>query len=211
MKKFLKWLGFGFLTLTISLVGINYYIKKVNFNFETISDGKVYKSGLIAPEKIGGYISKYKIKTVVDLLDPGVQDALNPAQQSEIDAEANAINQYNKLKDLNVEHINIPSGQVPTKKTLTQFYKIIDDKSKYPLLIHCYHGMGRAPMYSAIYRIEKEGWSNKKAQMHTRRFEVLVDSKIHHSSFAKGREKGDFLLNYKPRSMGAEATVNHIK
>ena len=211
MKKFLKWLAISFLALVLGLGSYNYYVKRINYNFETITDGKVYKSGLIAPDKIGDYITKYKIKTVVDLLDPGVQDALNPAQQKDIDAEEKAINKFKKEFNSDVKHINIPSGQVPNKRTLTAFYKIIDDKENYPLLIHCFHGMGRAPMYSAIYRIEKEHWSNKDAQMHVRRFKVLVDSKLHHSSFAKGKEKGDFLLNYSPRKNGNEATINYIK
>jgi len=39
---------------------------------------------------------------------------------------------------------------------------------------------------------------------------ILVDSFLHHSSFARGREKGDFLINYKPRSFGQEATINRL-
>ncbi len=211
MKKFLKWLGISFLALVLTLAAVNHYFKRIIYNFETVTDGKVYKSGLIAPDKIGDYITKYKIKTVVDLLDPGVQDALDPAKQKEIDAENNAINKYNKEFKSYVKHINIPSHQIPSKRTLTAFYKIIDNKANYPLLIHCYHGMGRAPLYSAIYRIEKENWSNNDARMRTRRFKILVDSELHHSSFSKGREKGDFLLNYKPRKNGDDATINNIK
>jgi protein tyrosine/serine phosphatase len=32
----------------------------------------------------------------------------------------------------------------------------MDNKDNYPVLIHCYHGTGRAEMYSALYRIEYE-------------------------------------------------------
>jgi protein tyrosine/serine phosphatase len=32
----------------------------------------------------------------------------------------------------------------------------MDNSDNYPVLIHCYHGTGRAEMYSALYRIEYE-------------------------------------------------------
>lgn len=208
MKKILLWL----LALVILVVGGSVvWYANINHAFRTITEGKVYKSGLIPPSQLDGYLLKHNIKTVVDLLDPGVQDDLNPAKQEEIDAEAKAIQEINKEHGTKIEHINIPSPQVPTKRTLTKFYEVIDNPANYPLLIHCYHGMGRAELYSALYRMEKEGWENKKAQMAVRPFEFLVDSPLHHSSFSKGRSKGDFLLNYKPRNAGEAATINHLK
>jgi protein-tyrosine phosphatase len=189
---------------------IIYYIWYVHFNyrFEEISEKKVYKSALIKPDKLSKYLKEYKIKTVIDLLDAGVQDRLNPAKQKHIDAEDQAIKQYNKEYKNNVKHINIPSGQVPTKKTLTAFYEILDDKTNYPVLIHCYHGTGRAAIYSAIYRIEYENWKNKDARAKTR---VVVEGFGYRSSFADGKSKGDFLMNYSPRKNKNNSTIEELK
>jgi protein tyrosine/serine phosphatase len=44
------------------------------------------------------------------------------------------------------------------------FYKIMDNSDNYPVLIHCYHGTGRAEMYSALYRIEYEKFTNEAAR-----------------------------------------------
>ena len=68
----------------------------------------------------------------------------------------------------------------------------MDDPSNYPVLLHCYHGVGRAQLFSAIYRMEYEGWSNQDAREQTR---VLLKG----SSFDEGAPKGDYLINYKPR------------
>jgi protein tyrosine/serine phosphatase len=46
-----------------------------------------------------------------------------------------------------------PSEQVPNKENIKTFTKIMDNSDNYPVLIHCYHGTGRAEMYSALYRI----------------------------------------------------------
>lgn len=192
------------------LAGIGYYVWYVHFNyrFEEISKDKVYKSALIAPERLEGFLVDNKIKTVIDLLDPGVQDRLNPAQQSHIDDEDSAISEINKKHNLDINHVNIPSGQVPTKKTLTKFFDVLDKEESYPILIHCYHGMGRAQVYSALYRIEYEDWKNADAREKTR---VIVEGFGYRSSFADGKSKGDFLMNYKPRSAGEESTFNSLK
>jgi len=187
-----------------------FYVWHVHFNFrfEAITPNKVYKSALIDPDKLEGFLVKNKIKTVIDLLDPGVQDRLNPAKQAEIDAEDNAVKKINEKHNLNIQHINIASSQVPSKATLSKFYEVLDDKANYPVLIHCYHGTGRAAIYSAIYRIEYEGWKNKDARAKTR---VVVEGLGYHSSFSDGRTKGDFLMNYKPRSAGEESTIKKLE
>ena len=208
MKKLIKWLLILFI---IGVGSFTYWYNNINHAYRVITDGKVYKSGLIPPSELENYLIPNKIKTVVNLLDPGVQDKLNPAKQEEIDAEDKAIKEINKKYNTNIKHINIASGQIPTKKTLEAFYKVIDDPKNYPFHIHCYHGTGRAVIYSAIYRMEKENWNNKKAQENTRLLKFLVDSPLHQSSFAKGRGKGDFILNYKPRSSGDNATINSLK
>jgi hypothetical protein len=73
----------------------------------------------------------------------------------------------------------------------------LDDEKNYPVLIHCYHGTGRAQIYSALYRIEYEGWSNADARAKTR---FIVQALGYKSSFADTKSKGRFLMNYKPRS-----------
>lgn len=203
MKNILKLLG-----AIVLAIGV-YYVYHVNFNyrFEEISKEKVYKSGLIKPDKLGKYLKEYKIKTVVDLLDPGVQDALNPAKKINIDAEADAVKKYNEENSADVVHVNIPSGQVPTKETLAKFFQVLDNNASYPVLIHCYHGTGRAQIYSAIYRIEYEKFSDAEARAKTR---FMVEGFGYRSSFADGKAKGDFLMKYKPRSAGEKATINQL-
>ena len=193
MKNILK------LLLLVLILGGGYYVWHVHFNyrFEEISENKVYKSALIKnKDTMEKLLVNNNIKTVIDLLDPGVQDRLNPAKQKEIDTEDRYIKEINKDNDLDIKHVSIPSGQVPTEKTLKKFFEVLDDKANYPVLIHCYHGTGRAQIYSALYRIEYEDWSNQDARAKTR---VVVEGLGYRSSFSDGKPKGDFLINYKPR------------
>ncbi len=183
-----KNIGLLFLVVIISGVGKYVYDVNINHNFKTITEGKVFKSGVIPPEDLEGYIEKYNIKSVIDLRYPGTDDLLNnPEIPEELIAEKEAIE---KLKNIN--YFNVGSEQIPDQKTLDKFYEVMDDSTNYPVLIHCYHGEGRAPLFSAIYRMEYEGMTNEDARKNTR---VLVKW----STFDKGNPKGEFIKNYKTR------------
>jgi len=192
MKIFLKTL------LPLLLLATAYYVYTVNFNyrFEAISPNKVYKSALIPPDKLESFLVENKIKTVIDLLHAGLHNTLNPAGQNDINQEASAIEAINQKHTLSIKHVNIPSDQVPSKENLKKFFEVLDDKANYPVLIHCYHGTGRAQIYSALYRIEYENWKNEDARAKTR---LIVDALGYKSSFADGKPKGDFLIQYETR------------
>jgi protein tyrosine phosphatase (PTP) superfamily phosphohydrolase (DUF442 family) len=192
MRKAKGWLKYPALPL-VAVVAVYVWYVHFDYRFETISAGKMYKSAAIPPGKLGGYITRHGIRTVIDLRDPGgVRDALHPERRAEIEAEAAAIAQLN-----GVRHVNIPSRQVPDAATLAQFFAVLDDQNSYPVLIHCHHGTGRAAIYSALYRVEYEHWSNEQARQATR---PVVEFLGYRSAFADGTPKGDFLMNYQPRS-----------
>lgn len=188
MKKHIKKIGFLILSVILVFVGKYVYDMNINHNFETITEGKVYKSGAIPPNEIESYVKKYHIKSIIDLRYPGTGDDINnPEIPAELTAEKNAI-----AKISGVNYFNDGSGQVPVQKNLDMFFEIMDNPANYPVLIHCYHGVGRAELYSALYRIEYEGWDKDKARTSTRFLTKW-------SSFDLGKEKGNFLHNYKKR------------
>ncbi len=188
MKKNKKIIGFSVLTLIIILVGKYVYDMNINHNFETITDNKVYKSGVIPPDQIESYVKEHKIKSIVDLRFPGTNDLVNnPEIPKELIEEQQAVEKIG-----GVNYFNNGSDQVPKQENLDQFFKIMDNKDNYPVLIHCYHGIGRAEMYSALYRIEYEGWSNEEARKGVR-------SLVKWSSFDDGTPKGEYLKAYKSR------------
>jgi predicted protein tyrosine phosphatase len=188
MKKNKKIIGFSILAIILFFVGKEIYDMNMNHNFETITEGKVYKSGVIPPEELESYVTKYHIKSIVDLRFPGTTDLKNnPEIPAELTAEQVAVA---KMKGVN--YFNNGSDQVPKQENLDLFFKIMDNKENYPVLIHCYHGIGRAEMYSALYRIEYENFTNEAARQGVRTL-------IKFSSFDDGTPKGEYLKAYKAR------------
>lgn len=194
MAKNKKIIGLTILTIVLVFVGKYVYDMNINHNFETITEGKVYKSGVIPPDELESYITKYKIKSVIDLRFPGTGDEVNnPEIPAELTAEKEAVQ---KLKGVN--YFNNGSDQVPKPENLESFFKIMDNPANYPVLIHCYHGVGRAEMYSAIYRIEYENFTNEEARDGVRTL-------VKWSSFDDGKPKGEFLKGYQSRKeLGVE-------
>lgn len=187
-KKNIKIIGFTLLAVVLFFVGKYVYQMHINHNFETISEGKVYKSGVIPPDKIKDYVQKYHIKSIVDLRFPGTADLVNnPEVPAELIAEQQAV-----AKIPGVTYFNNGSDQVPNQQNLDTFFKIMDNPANYPVLIHCYHGVGRAEMYSALYRIEYENFTNEQARQGVRPV-------IKWSSFDDGTPKGEYLKAYKSR------------
>jgi protein tyrosine/serine phosphatase len=111
----------------------------------------------------------------------------NPEVPEELKAEKLAV-----AKIPGVNYFNNGSDQVPNQKNLDYFYTIMDNPKNYPVLIHCYHGIGRAQLYAALYRMEYEGWSNEEAR-------AQAAFPLRFSSFDDGKPKGEFLKNYKTR------------
>jgi protein tyrosine/serine phosphatase len=176
--------------IAVVLIGAFKYVydMNINHNFETITEGKVYKSGVIPPNKIADYVKKYNIKSIIDLRFPGTGDDVNnPEIPAELTAEKEAV-----AKIEGVKYFNNGSDQVPAQKNLDVFFSIMDNKDNYPVLIHCYHGVGRAEMYSAIYRIEYENMDRDEARTSTRFLTKW-------SSFDLGKPKGDYLHQYEKR------------
>lgn len=112
MKTTLKLIGLFFLIFSVSFIGNYLYDIHFNYNFKEISKSKVYKSGVIPPNKLAAYVQKYKIKSIIDLRGPGAKDVkLNPEVSQELQLERNAVAE---MKGLN--YFNVPSAQIPTQE-----------------------------------------------------------------------------------------------
>jgi protein tyrosine phosphatase (PTP) superfamily phosphohydrolase (DUF442 family) len=180
----------------ILVIGVGKYVYDVNIdhNFEPVVEGKVYKSGALPIDELPEYIKKYKIKSVVDLRRPGTKDLVNnPEEYPELVAEKNAVEKIG-----GVNYFDVGTDQIPDDAVLEKYYAVMDNPENYPVLVHCYHGEGRAPLFGAIYKIEYEGIPNDQARKEARWFVGL-------SPFAESKPKGQYLLNYKTRAQKAES------
>jgi protein tyrosine phosphatase (PTP) superfamily phosphohydrolase (DUF442 family) len=174
--------------------GLHLYEVHGRHRLGTVSEGQLYKSAAMPPRTMASVAKELGLRTVIDLrTSTEGQDSTNTTAQDAIDAEAAA------LRAAGVRHVHLPTGQVPTDETVRRFLEVLDDPASRPALVHCHHGVGRAELFAALYRIEFEGWSNAKARDATRWI-------VAGSSFSDGAEKGRFLLQYQPRRKASGAS-----
>jgi len=185
----------GILAIVVAIVLWRVYAINFNYRFTEVKKDKVYRSAAIPPDKLESYLTEYGIKTIVDLRIGNFQDELNGGNAKQIMAEQEVADRME-----GVEHINIPTVQVPADSTLTDFYKIMSDSTKYPVLIHCHDGIGRAVLFGALYNIEYEGYSNEEARQNTRMI-------VPFSNFGKDSRKGKYLISYKKR-LGSKDSIH---
>jgi len=143
--------------------------------FATVTPGEIYRSGAMPPERLVEKVQEHGIRAVIDF-----------RTSTNDEAERSA------LAALGVKYFNIPSFQRPTDRDVDAFLELAAQSENRPLLIHCEHGVGRAVLYSALYRIEFGGWSNERA-----RSSAYWGSGL--GSFEPDSKKGHFLLNYDRR------------
>jgi protein tyrosine phosphatase (PTP) superfamily phosphohydrolase (DUF442 family) len=117
-------------------------------HFVAIEPGQVYRAGAMPPERLLETVRAYGIRSVIDLR----------THDDEAEAERAL------LATVGVRHFHIPSKQVPDPRTIDAFLAVMEAPENRPVLIHCTHGVGRAPLYEAIYRIEFQGWDPERAR-----------------------------------------------
>ncbi len=151
-----------------------FYWVHIKYRFLTVRENQVYQSAQMPLEELESKIHRYGIRAVINLDD----------DMEKAEAEQTL------LKKLGVFYFHLPSGQIPEDKTIDMFLKLMKHKEHRPVLIHCEHGIGRANLFTALYRIEFEDWSNERA-----RLAAFWQSGCG-SEFRPSKRKGKFIRNY---------------
>jgi tyrosine-protein phosphatase SIW14 len=128
----------------------------------TVEDGMLYRSGQLEPVALERFIKEYGIRTVVTFRDDRPDKPVAPAAQFEED--------YCRAKGITYARFTpkkwgSPDGSPPpVEENVRKFLEIIRERRKHgPILIHCFAGIHRTGAYTAIYRMEFNGWSNADA------------------------------------------------
>ena len=77
----------------------------------------------------------------------------------------------------------------PTDAQVMRFFEVVLDPAKRPLFFHCAQGRDRTGVMAAIYRIEVDGWTPKRAMAETESFG-------YHGWY---RALEEFIEGYRPR------------
>jgi tyrosine-protein phosphatase SIW14 len=129
-------------------------------NVRVVEEGVLYRSGQPSPAGLGRLVHDYDIRTVICFRDVEEGKAeVAPDQWEE-----------KSCADLGIKYVRMPlrvwsydHGVIPADENVHRFLELMADPKNHPVLIHCYRGVHRTGTYSAVYRMERQGWSNEDA------------------------------------------------
>ena len=126
-----------------------------------VEAGVLYRSGCLTAEGFADAVKRLGIKTIINLQDEFPDP---PIRCSYIDTRTTS--EIELCQRLGVHYIFLAPDLIPRQKignerpkAIDQFLAIMDDRSNYPVLIHCKAGLHRTGVMVGVYRMEYDGWS----------------------------------------------------
>ena len=112
--------------------------------------GMVYRSGWCEPEVMAELVGRYKIRSVVNLCEPGEMEDVSPGRR---EGERAAVTGAGaKLLEL-----TMPLTVDPADPALVKHMAALEDPDNYPMLVHCRHGVTRTAKFLTMYDIALRG------------------------------------------------------
>lgn len=71
--------------------------------------------------------------------------------------------------------IPMTTHEPPTQRQLAQFLAIVNDPAQQPVYVHCKGGKHRTGVMSAVYRMEKDGWTADRAFKEMKHYKFGLD------------------------------------
>jgi hypothetical protein len=157
--------------------------------FHEVTPGRFYRSGQMTEAGIRETVDRYNIKLFINLQhenpDPILLDRWLGKPR---------ISESHLCRELNVRYVLLTPDILPQPNDLTkqppavtEFLKLLDDESNYPVLIHCKAGLHRTGRLTAIYRMEYQGWDTGAA---------MRELKANGYGFMAASEGDDFIIQF---------------
>ncbi len=166
-------------------------------NFRVVTDGVFYRSGQMTLPGIQRMVHEHGFRTVVTLRDSYVPGEPSPDLAEETWCRTQEI-QYLRLSPMAWEPVQ-PGGEAPVTANIKKYLGVLNKPESYPILVHCFAGIHRTGAYTAIYRMEKEGWPLDRALDEMR---ILGYDRIEEEKDILG-----FLRDFKPGLLSPKASI----
>jgi hypothetical protein len=170
--------------------------------FREVTPGRFYRSGQLSADVLRQKIREHRIKLVVNLQDEHPDPVLSAGlwddariPESQVCAAEGARFRFLTFaggRDL------LPRAQAsPTNRpqVIDDFLAVCDDPASYPILLHCWAGLHRTGILTAVYRMEYEGWSTADAMR-----ELRANRFGDHKATTANDYVYEYVTLYRPRS-----------
>lgn len=158
-------------------------------NFHTVVDGRLYRSGQIPTERLGAYIKKFGIKTIINLRSRAERLICCNGEESTASREG-----------AKVYYAPMSASRSSSITEITTLLEIFDTAQE-PLLIHCSQGINRTGEACALWCLEKNHKTNEEAlKQFDKKFGYIFKSRPEKFLFIKAWQGREWLkTKYDPQ------------
>jgi protein tyrosine phosphatase (PTP) superfamily phosphohydrolase (DUF442 family) len=61
------------------------------------------------------------------------------------------------------EHLKVSGTRTPEPDLIAEFFALVEDRERWPIVMHCAGGIHRTGVLSALYRVQYQGWDAERA------------------------------------------------
>jgi protein tyrosine/serine phosphatase len=140
-----KWKLFGCLLVFLAVYLL--WDFEIRGNFDTVVEGRLYRSGQPKESQLERWINKYHFRTIV---------VLKPTLRGH---EVEIAERYG----VKLHHIPLGTRQGPSEEQWQRILALLVDEQNFPLLYHCQSGADKTGIITAMYRVEVQHWPLWKA------------------------------------------------
>ncbi len=148
------------LTMIVGPAIVGVKLQAQTRSFRVVRDGVLYRSGQMTPAGMRRVLNDYGIRTVVCLRDGTTAS----------DQATEAVCRKEEVYFVRI----MPNAWgdvgwgVPAAEGVRKFHEVMSEPRNYPVLLHCFAGVHRTGIFTAIYRMEFEHWTNADAMQEMR-------------------------------------------
>lgn len=113
---------------------------RITENFDTVVEGKLYRSAQLNEDELEGFIKKYHIKTVISLRG-------KPGETFWYQGKQEDLSKYG----VDFHYLGLSDDFYPDQDQIRKIFEIFKQQNE-PILIHCRVGADRTGMISALYK-----------------------------------------------------------
>jgi protein tyrosine/serine phosphatase len=117
------------------------------YHFLEVEEGVLYRSGTLRPHNLRSVIDRFGIRTVVNLRS--VDENTQPwhAEQERVCRE----------KGISLVDLPMLRETPPTERQVDAWLRLLADRGRKPILVHCQHGVVRTGMMVAVFEAAYRG------------------------------------------------------
>ena len=163
----IRWTLVASIVLIVGVAPVAYYrdLYAYSKRLKEVEPGRLYRCGQMTADGFTEAVEQLHIKLVInvqdDFPDPDIYDSFlsnRTVKESELCRRLGVRYQF-----IAPDLVHPSEAAEKHPQSIDHFLALLDDKSNYPILLHCKAGLHRTGVLAAVYRMEYQGWTPGEA------------------------------------------------